>query len=81
MNNLFTSIVRTLVPFLVGFVASVLTAQGFDVPQEFQDNLGSFLTFAFGGVYYIVVRFLAKKFPQAEWLLGVPAKPVYQDVK
>jgi hypothetical protein len=81
MQNLFTSIVRTLVPYLVGFVVSVFTAQGLEVSQDLQVQLASFMTFAFGGLYYVLVRLMARKFPQLEWLLGVPVKPVYKEIK
>lgn len=81
MQNLFTSIIRTFVPFLVGAIVTILASKGFDVPGEFQANLASFLTFSFGAIYYIAVRTLAKLFPKLEWLLGSPVKPVYEDTK
>ena len=77
MQSLFTSIVRTLVPFLVGYVVSLLVTQGVDVSENFEDQLSGFLTFAFGAIYYVAVRLLARKFPKLEWLLGIPTKPSY----
>lgn len=77
MQDLFTSVVRTVVPFIVGFILSFLASQGIEASPEFIANITGLLTFVFGALYYIVVRILAAKFPKLEWLLGSPKKPEY----
>ena len=79
MQDLVTSIIRTVVPLIVGAVLAFLASQGIEpVDASFAANLTAFLTFLFSALYYIVVRLVAKKFPRFEWLLGSPAKPTYK---
>lgn len=78
MQDLATSIIRTIVPFFVGAVVTWLISLGVEVPQELTAQLTGFLTFIIGALYYVGVRALAKKYPKLEWLLGVPVKPTYK---
>lgn len=77
MNNFYTSLVRTYVPLVVGAVASYLVSKGIDLDAEAQLGLITFLTAVLQGAYYLFVRLLEKKFPQAGILLGVASKPKY----
>lgn len=79
MQDLYTSIVRTTVPYFVAFILSVLASYGLTpLDGDFAANLTGFLTFVFGAIYYIVVRLVARKYPRIEWLLGSPVKPEYR---
>lgn len=78
MQNLYTSIIRTTIPYIVGAIGTFLVNLGVDFSPELQFQLGSLLTFAFGTLYYVIVRYIARKHPKLEWLLGVPVKPEYK---
>lgn len=76
-NSLVTSIVRTIVPYLVG----TLAGQGLVLTDDSLTAISSVLAFLIGIGYYVVVRLLGKKWPKAEYLLGVPSKPIYKEIK
>lgn len=77
MNSLIISIVRTFVPYLVGLLA----VAGVQLTDADVAGLTSTLGFVFSLGYYVVVRLVEKKYPQAGWLLGAPTKPTYKEVK
>jgi len=72
-----TSIIRTVVPYLVGWIVTLLATAGVEVSAEFRSDLVTFLSFLIGTLYYVVARFLEKKWPKLGFLLGVPTAPVY----
>ena len=72
-------IVKTIVPFVVGWVVSVLTVAGLNVPPEFTADLSNLLTLLVGAGYYVLVVFLTKLSPVFEILLGSPKKPEYKE--
>lgn len=79
MRALFDSIVRTLVPIIVGAVIGWATTRGITLDPEFEFALIAAVTAAFQGVYYIVVRlFELYVSPKFGWLLGLARKPEYQ---
>lgn len=78
MHNNVISIIRVTVAGMVGFVLSLLATHDVQVPAEFADAFNGLATFLLSSAYYIAVRLLSEKFPQVEWLLGVPAKPEYK---
>lgn len=76
-SALWASIVRTLVPIIVGWVVSTLIGVGIDLDPEFEVALTGFLTAAFGAVWYIGVRLLETYVtPKLGWLLGYAKAPV-----
>lgn len=74
MSNYVTSVIRTLVPLVVGTVVSFLAENGLDLDQE---QITAWLIPLVVGVYYAVARFIELKVPAAGWLLGVPKQPGY----
>lgn len=74
-------IIKTVVPFIVGWFISLLALKGIVVPPDTLDNLTNGLTLLVGTVYYVVVVLLAKKWPKFELLLGSMKKPVYKEIK
>lgn len=72
-------IIKTIVPFVVGWVVSVLAVAGVNVPAEFATDVTNVLTLLVGAVYYVAVVLLTKKWPVAEILLGSPKKPEYRE--
>lgn len=69
------SITRTVVPFLVGWVATLLIRR-FGVTID-NDVIASLLTLVIGSVYYALVRFVERHKRVAGWLLGYAARPRY----
>ena len=81
MNDLVISIIRTVVPSLVGSFILVLSNWGISVDNAAVAGLTAFTISLFIGGYYALVRLVSKRYPQAEWLLGYKAKPNYKEVK
>ncbi len=81
MKQIIESLIRTAVPFIVGFLVSFLASQGITLPPETLANLTSFITLGVGVLYYLVVRLVETKLPQAGWLLGIAKQPVYASDK
>lgn len=74
-----TSIIRTAVPYLVGWIVSLFALAGVTVTDELRAALVTLVSFIIGTLYYVVVRFLEKKWPKLGVLLGVPTPPTYGD--
>lgn len=74
-----TSIIRTIVPIIVGAIASALATVGFQLSDEGQELIGTVLGALIAIVYYVIARALEQRFPNAGVLLGKPARPVYFD--
>lgn len=75
MSNLGSSIVRTIVPILVGYLIALGLKVGIALPEGALTELLGVVVIA---VYYAVVRFLEEKVsPQFGRLLGLRAKVSY----
>lgn len=75
MTTFVASLIRTVVPIIVGSVAAWLTKIGLDLDPEAYNNLGIWLTLIFSSLYYALVRLLEEKFPQIGWFLGLAKSP------
>jgi hypothetical protein len=75
MNALVASVIRTLVPVIVGQVAAWLLLINVKLPADALDGLSSFLGAALTAIYYVGVRVLEQQWPQAGVLLGLTASP------
>lgn len=75
--DLSASIVRTAVPYIIGYVVTLFGTIGINLSPDFKANLSAILTFVIGTIYYIVVRQLEKKYPKLGILLGIPVQPSY----
>lgn len=74
MTDYGRSLIRTIVPLLVGSLVAWLATRGIEVDRA---AILPAVDAIFTAVYYGVVRFLETKFPKAGWLLGVPGAPSY----
>ena len=74
-----TSIIRTVVPIVVGTIASALATVGFQLSDEGAELIGTILGALIAIAYYVIARALEQKFPNAGVLLGKPSRPVYLD--
>lgn len=77
-SDVVTSTIRTIVPYLVGLLATWLASRGVDVSEATEASLAGAFTFVVGSIYYVAVRWLESKYPKVGWLLGSPKKPSYQ---
>lgn len=75
MNPFIASLIRTIVPIVVGSILGLLTRIGLDIDVEGQQALATLIDSALIGAYYIVVRLIETKVPQAGWLLGLAKTP------
>lgn len=77
MSSFVISLIRTVVPLLVGAVVGWLASVGIPVDLEAKAELVASLSLLSGSLYYMGVNALAARVPVFGWLLGVAAKPVY----
>jgi len=75
-SNLLVSLKRTLVPILVGSIAS-----SFLGPYIDQAVVQSFISGLISAVYYTAVRLVETLWPEAGILLGSKAQPAYEEPK
>lgn len=69
------SIVRTVVPVIVGAIVSYLATIGIDLQEDVAAALSVVIMAAATAAYYIIVRWLEQKFPKLGILLGYAAVP------
>jgi len=72
--DLFLSLRRTVVPFVVGAIAA--TVAGPYLPEAL---LTEWVTAAFATIYYVVIRVAEMKVPGVSILLGGKGQPTYVD--
>jgi len=82
-NNQMVSLIRTVVPVIVGQLITWLAAAGIiDQTGQISAALLSLLTVILTAAYYAIVRVLeAKVSDKFGWLLGVPKAPTYPEAK
>lgn len=78
MKAVFDSVVRTVVPIIVGFALSLWASAGIEPDPEFATSLGNALTLGFSALWYVGVRLLETyAHPKFGWLLGLAKQPEY----
>ena len=77
MSDLVTSFIRTVVPMIVGSFVSFLATKGVELDAQTSAALATFLAGLFSSLYYIIVRVLEEKWPNAGVLLGSKKTPIY----
>lgn len=76
MGDFGSSIIRTVVPIVVGWVIAVGLKAGLHLDAN---AVTSVIYPLVAGVYYTVVRFLETRRSSFGWLLGLAKPPVYLD--
>jgi len=70
------SLIRTIVPMIVGWVLTQLALRGLNIPESFATQVVTALVTA---AYYGAARLLETRFkPVWGWLLGLPKAPTYE---
>ncbi len=76
LRDLGPSIVRTVTPYVVGALVTLLGKAGFDWTPSPEEQV--LVTGAVGAVFYAIVRILETRGSQAwGWALGLPKAPTY----
>ena len=74
------SSIRTITPYLVGYVLAavllVLRPLGVEIPAQAEEWLGGVLPLLLGSLYYVAARRLEQRWPSVPWL-GSRAQPTY----
>lgn len=68
------SVIRTIVPLIVGSLVGWFVSKGVEVDRG---ALTAALDSLLGGLYYVVIRAVERRWPKAGWLLGAPGAPTY----
>lgn len=75
-SALWASIVRTIVPLIVGGVLSLAVAINVPLDPEFETLLAALLTALLTALYYVAVRLFETYIsPKLGWLLGYAKSP------
>ena len=74
MSDLQTSIVRTVVPMLVGVILTAAARVGLDLDDA---AVTSIATAVVSAAYYAAARWLESRRASLGWLLGKPTAPSY----
>lgn len=69
------SIVRTIVPIAVGYLAALLLRWGIGLDEAALAGLTEFLGALFSAVYYVLVRAVEQRWPKVGVLLGWASTP------
>ena len=76
VQAVWTSLVRTIVPVVVGAVVSFFTTIGIPVDDDFKQGLTLILSAVFAVLYYLLARLLEQSFAWASKLLLSGKAPV-----
>ena len=69
------SIVRTIVPIIVGYLAAALLRYGIGLDEAALAGLTEFLGGLFAAVYYVLIRAVEQRWPKIGVLLGWASTP------
>lgn len=81
VKNYITSVIRTVVPLIVGAVASWFATKGITLDEQILLHMRIGLELLFTTAYYGIVRLLEHWHPNFGWLLGVAKRPIYMPNK
>ena len=76
MTDMRTSIVRTVVPVIVGILLTQATKAGIHFDEK-GTSLTEVVTVVVTSLYYSIARWAEAIKPKLGWLLGKPSKPQY----
>ena len=78
VNDLIIATIRTVVPSFVGTFALMMADRGLQLDEAAISGLVAFLVSLLTAIYYVTIRLVGKKYPQAEILLGATKTPEYK---
>jgi hypothetical protein len=74
MSDMLKSVIRTIVPVIVGLILSAAVKAGLDIDEQ---TLTQIVDAAVIGGYYALIRFGESRYPAVGWFLGLPVSPQY----
>lgn len=75
MTEIGPSVIRTVVPWIVGILLTLAAQRGLDLPESVATEV---VTAVVSAVYYALVRLAEVRLsPLWGWLLGLPKAPLY----
>ncbi|UAJ81398.1 hypothetical protein IT072_03595 [Leifsonia sp. ZF2019] len=77
VDNLWASLVRTIIPSLAGALVATVVALGLALDADTQSTLIVGLVALIQAAYYALARWIVSRWPSARFLLGTDAAPVY----
>lgn len=78
VGDVLKSLVRTVVPAVVGLVLSWFATADLQFDAEVTESLTLLFAAVFTALYYALVRWLSERWPGVGWLLGYPTNPTYE---
>lgn len=81
MSAFIIQLIRTIVPFVVGWFLAQLAAAGLNLDPDAGRQLTEALTLLLGGLYYAAVAWLERRYKWFGWLLGIARRPDYEPGK
>lgn len=76
-KDIWTSIVRTLTPVVVGALITFFSTHGYTFNDEAMQGMRVFIEALFTTGYYLIARILEIVHPNFGWLLGWAKQPTY----
>lgn len=77
VENLWASLVRTIIPSLIGALVATIVALGLQLDADTQSTLIVALVAIVQALYYALARWIVGRWPAARFLLGTDAAPSY----
>lgn len=77
MNNVVTSIIRTVMSAILGYVFAWLLAKGIDIGETNRGVIEAWFIVTSQGVVYAAIRYAESRWPAVGWLLGIAKTPGY----
>ena len=77
MSSHALSLIRTWVPIGVGWLLGLLAGWGIGLDADSSVALSTGVTALVTALYYLLARWLERRWPQLGWLLGAPSQPIY----
>lgn len=77
VDNLWASLVRTLIPSLAGALVATVVALGLALDADTQSTLIVGLVALIQAAYYALARWIVSRWPATRFLLGTGAAPAY----
>lgn len=78
VGDVLKSLIRTVVPALVGLLLALLAQWGLHLDPATTESVTLLLATVFTAAYYAAVRALSARWSWFGWLLGYPTNPTYE---
>lgn len=77
MNNVATSVIRTVCATVLGYAFAWLLSKGVNIGETERGQITAWFILTSQGVVYAVIRWAEARWPAVGWLLGIAKAPGY----